>query len=77
MQIEKPWGIKDNDIQSRSIKSWSERQQRSAEMKSQSTVRRVNSDNLFAKFIAAQVEETHMYNALYDIPSSDVLDITA
>jgi|TARA_R100000005_G_scaffold95756_1_gene78605 phosphosulfolactate phosphohydrolase-like enzyme len=75
MEIEPPWGIGDNDIHSRSIKAWAERQLRTAAIKANSAYRIANEDILNAKYIAAQVEETHMYNAIYDISSEQVLDI--
>ena len=77
MKIDLPWAIGDNDIHSKSIKAWSDRQQRSAEAQSSSTVRRVYSDMLFAKYIANQISETEEYNAFYDAITSYELDLLA
>ena len=39
-----PWSIGDNDIQSKGIKAWSDRQQKTSEMQSSSSARRAHSD---------------------------------
>ena len=70
-----PWSIGDNDIQSKGIKAWSDRQQKTSEMQSYSSVRRANSDMLFGKYIAAQVNETLEYNAFYDAVTTHELDL--
>tara|TARA_R100000008_G_scaffold23165_1_gene12386 strand:- start:1940 stop:2173 length:234 start_codon:yes stop_codon:yes gene_type:complete len=77
MNVDLPWAIGDNNIQSKSIKAWSDRQQRSAEAASHTTVRRVYSDMLFGKYIAHQVNETLEYNAIYDTVTAYELDLLA
>ena len=72
-----PWSIGDNDIQSKGIKAWSDRRQKTSEMQSYSSVRRAYSDMLFAKYIANQISETEEYNAFYDAITSYELDLLA
>ena len=72
-----PWGIKDNDIHSKGIKSWSDRQQRGSELFSSSLVRRAYSDMLFGDYIAHQINETIEYNAIYDAIIPYKLDLLA
>jgi len=72
-----PWSIGDNDIHSKGIKAWSDRQQKTSEMQSHSSVRRANSDMLFGRYIAAQVNETLEYNAFYDVTTTYKLDLLA
>ncbi len=75
--IDFPWSIGDNDIQSKGIKAWSDRQQKTSEMQSYSSVRKVHSDMLFGKYIAAQINETLEYNAFYDAVTTHELDLLA
>ena len=77
MNVDLPWAIGDNNIQSKGIKAWSDRQQRSAEMQSSTAVRRAYSDMLFGKYIAHQVNETLEYNAIYDAVTTYELDLLA
>lgn len=77
MKIDLPWAIGDNDIHSKSIKAWSDRQQRSAEAQSSSTVRRVYSDMLFATYVSSQLEEALEYNAIMDAVTAYDLDLLA
>ena len=70
-----PWSIGDNDIQSKGIKAWSDRQQKTSEMQSSSSARRVHSDILFGRYIAAQINETSEYNAFYDTMPTYRLDL--
>jgi len=70
-----PWAIGDNDIQSKGIKTWSDRQQRSAEMQSHSAVRRAYSATLWSKYISSQISQTLEYNAFYDAVVSSELDL--
>ena len=70
-----PWSIGDNDIQSKSIKAWSDRQQKTSEMQSYSSARRVHSDMLFGSYIAAQINEALEYNAFYDTTTTYRLDL--
>ena len=72
-----PWEIRDNDIHSKGIKSWSDRQQRSSELSSSSSVRRTYSDMLFGDYIAYQINETIEYNAIYDAIIPYKLDLLA
>ena len=72
-----PWSIGDNDIQSKGIKAWSDRQQKTSEMQSYSSVRRAYSDMLFARYIAEQMSETAEYNAFYDVITTYELDLLA
>ena len=72
-----PWSIGDNDIQSKGIKAWSDRQQKTSEMQSYSSARRVHSDMLFGRYIAAQLNETAEYNAFYDTMPTYRLDLLA
>lgn len=66
MNVDLPWAIGDNNIQSKGIKAWSDRQQRSAEMQSSTAVRRAYSATLWGKYISNQISETLEYNAFYD-----------
>ncbi len=75
--IDLPWSIGDNNIQSKGIKAWSDRQQRESQMLSSSSVRRVYSDILFARYIAGQMSETAEYNAFYDVTTTYELDLLA
>tara|TARA_R100000008_G_scaffold86663_1_gene80721 strand:- start:1011 stop:1244 length:234 start_codon:yes stop_codon:yes gene_type:complete len=77
VNVDLPWSIGDNNIHSKSIKAWSDRQQRSAEAASVTAVRRAYSDMLFGKYIADQVNETLEYNALYDAVTTYELDLLA
>jgi len=70
-----PWSIGDNDIQSKGIKAWSDRQQKTSEMQSYSLVRRAHSDMLFGRYITAQISETSEYNAFYDTMPTYRLDL--
>ncbi len=72
-----PWSIGDNDIQSKGIKAWSNRQQKTSEMQSYSSVRRTYSDMLFKKYLASQMNETLEYNAFYDTTTTYRLDLLA
>jgi len=72
-----PWSIGDNDIQSKGIKAWSDRQQKTSEMQSYSSSRRAHSDMLFGIYIAAQISETSEYNAFYDTMPTYRLDLLA
>ena len=72
-----PWSIGDNDIQSKGIKAWSDRQQKTSEMQSSSSARRAHSDMLFGRYIAAQISETSEYNAFYDTMPTYRLDLLA
>ena len=72
-----PWSIGENDIQSKGIKAWSDRQQKASEMQSYSSVRRAYSDMLFARYIAEQMSETAEYNAFYDVITTYELDLLA
>lgn len=72
-----PWSIGDNDIQSKGIKAWSDRQQKTSEMQSYSSVRRAYSDMLFARYVADQMSETAEYNAFYDVITKYKLDLLA
>ena len=72
-----PWSIGDNDIQSKGIKAWSDRQQKTSEMQSYSSARRAHSDMLFGSYIAAQINETLEYNAFYDTMPTYRLDLLA
>ena len=72
-----PWSIGDNDIQSKGIKAWSDRQQKTSEMQSYSLARRVDSDMLFGRYIAAQINETSEYNAFYETITTYELDLLA
>ena len=72
-----PWGIRDNDIHSKGIKSWSDRQQRGSELFSSSSVRRAYSDMLFGDYIAHQINETIEYNSIYDAITPYKLDLLA
>ena len=75
--VDLPWSIGDNDIQSKGIKAWSDRQQKTSEMQSSSSVRRAHSDVLFGRYIAAQINETSEYNAFYDAMPTYRLDLLA
>ena len=75
--VDLPWSIGDNDIQSKGIKAWSDRQQKTSEMRSYSSVRRAHSDMLFGSYIAAQINETLEYNAFYDATTTYRLDLLA
>jgi|TARA_R100000458_G_C8168077_1_gene169605 hypothetical protein len=77
MNIDLPWRIGDNDINSKSIKAWSDRQQTSAELASNSAVRRAASDKLFNEYVTEQINETLEYNALYDAITAYELDLLA
>ena len=77
MNVDLPWGIQDNNIHSKGIKAWSDRQQKSAEMQSSSSVRRAYSEVLFGKYIAHQINETLEYNAFYDAITTYQLDLLA
>ena len=72
-----PWSIGDNDIQSKGIKAWSDRQQKTSEMQSYSSVRRTYSDTLFKEYLASQIGETMEYNAFYDAITTYRLDLLA
>ena len=72
-----PWSIEDNNIQSKGIKAWSDRQQKTSEMQSYSSVRRAYSDMLFGKYIASQISETAEYNAFYSVITTYELDLLA
>ena len=72
-----PWSIGDNDIQSKGIKAWSDRQQKTSQMQSPSSARRVYSDMLFGRYIAAQINETSEYNAFYETITTYELDLLA
>ena len=72
-----PWSIGDNDIQSKGIKAWSDRQQKTLEMQSYSSARRVHSDMLFGRYIAAQINETSEYNTFYETITTYELDLLA
>jgi len=72
-----PWAIGDNDIQSKGIKAWAARQQRSAEMQSYTAVRRAYSATLWGKYISSQINQTLEYNAFYDAITTDELDLLA
>ena len=72
-----PWSIGDNDIQSKGIKAWSDRQQKTSEMQSYSSARRVHSDMLFGIYIAAQINETSEYNTFYETITTYELDLLA
>ena len=72
-----PWAIGDNDIQSKGIKAWADRQQRSAEMQSYTAVRRAYSATLWGKYISSQINQTLEYNAFYDAITSSELDLLA
>ena len=73
--VDLPWSIGDNDIQSKGIKAWSDRQQKTSDMQSSSSVRRAHSDMLFVRYIAAQINETSEYNAFYDTMPTYRLDL--
>ena len=75
--VDLPWSIGDNDIQSKCIKAWSDRQQKTSEMQSSSSARRAHSDMLFGRYIAAQINETSEYNAFYDTMPTYRLDLLA
>lgn len=75
--IDLPWSIGDNDIQSKGIKAWSDRQQRESQILSSSSVRRAYSDMLFARYIADQMSETAEYNAFYDVTTTYELNLLA
>ena len=75
--IDFPWAIGDNDIQSKGIKAWSDRQQRSAEMQSYTAVRRAYSATLWGEYISAQINQTLEYNAFYDAIATEELDLLA
>tara|TARA_B100000287_G_scaffold1976_1_gene1950 strand:- start:1008 stop:1241 length:234 start_codon:yes stop_codon:yes gene_type:complete len=77
MNVDLPWSVGDNDIHSKGIKAWSDRQQRTSEAQSYSSVRRVYSDMLFGKYLAAQINETLEYNAFYDAITTHELDLLA
>tara|TARA_Y100000356_G_C11121636_1_gene215133 strand:- start:47 stop:280 length:234 start_codon:yes stop_codon:yes gene_type:complete len=77
MNVDFPWKIQDNDIHSKGVKAWSDRQQKSAEMQSSSSVRSAYSDMLFGKYIARQINETLEYNAFYDAITTYELDLLA
>tara|TARA_B100001113_G_scaffold10795_1_gene8476 strand:+ start:506 stop:736 length:231 start_codon:yes stop_codon:yes gene_type:complete len=72
-----PWSIGDNNIHSKGIKAWSGRQEKTSEMQSHSSARRVHSDMLFGRYIAAQINETSEYNAFYDAMPTYRLDLLA
>ena len=72
-----PWSIGDNDIQSKGIKAWSDRQQKTSEMQSYSSARRVHSDMLFGRYIAAQINEISEYNTFYETITTYELDLLA
>ncbi len=72
-----PWSIGDNNIHSKGIKAWSDRQQKTSEMQSSSSVRRVYSDMLFGRYIASQINDTLEYNAFYDAITTNALDLLA
>tara|TARA_B100000287_G_C20319293_1_gene657152 strand:+ start:137 stop:367 length:231 start_codon:yes stop_codon:yes gene_type:complete len=72
-----PWSIGDNDIHSKGIKAWSDRQQTSAELASSSAVRRAASAKLFNEYVTQQIRETLEYNAFYDAVTSSELDLLA
>lgn len=75
--IDFPWSIGDNDIRSKGIKAWSDRQQKTSEMQSYSSARRVHSDMLFGRYIAAQINETSEYNTFYETITTYELDLLA
>ena len=72
-----PWSIGDNDIQSKGIKAWSDRQQKTSEMQSYSSARRVHSDMLFGRYISAQINEISEYNTFYETITTYELDLLA
>ena len=72
-----PWSIGDNDIQSKGIKAWNDRQKRTSQTLSSSSVIRAYSDMLFARYIADQMSETAEYNAFYDVTTTHKLDLLA
>ena len=72
-----PWSIGDNDIQSKGIKAWSDRQQKTSEMQSYSSARRVHSDMLFGRYIAAQINEISENNTFYETITTYELDLLA
>jgi len=72
-----PWNIRDNNIHSKGIKAWSDRQQKTSEIQSYSSVRGVYSDMLFGKYIAAQINETLEYNAYHNTTTTYKLDLLA
>ena len=75
--VDLPWSIGDNNIQSKGIKAWSDRQQKTSEMQSSSSARRAHSDMLFGRYIAAQINETSEYNAFYETITTYELDLLA
>ena len=75
--VDLPWNIGDNDIQSKGIKAWSDRQQKTSEMQSSSSARRAHSDMLFGRYIAAQISETSEYNTFYETITTYELDLLA
>ena len=75
--IDLPWSIGDNNIHSKGIKAWSDRQEKTSEMQSSSSARRAHSDMLFGRYIAAQINETSEYNAFYDTMPTYKLDLLA
>jgi len=77
MNVNLPWSIGDNNIHSKGIEAWKDRQQRSAEAASSSATRRAYSEMLFGEYIANQVNETLEYNALYDAITAYELDLLA
>ena len=72
-----PWSIGDNDIHSKGIKAWSDRQQKTSQMQSYSLVRRVYLDILFGRYIASQINETLEYNAFSEAIATYKLDLLA
>tara|TARA_R100000458_G_C8260389_1_gene235953 strand:+ start:1421 stop:1651 length:231 start_codon:yes stop_codon:yes gene_type:complete len=75
--IDFPWAIGDNNIQSKGIKAWSDRQQRSAEMQSYTAVRRAYSATLWEKYISSQIGQNLEYNAFYDAITTYDFDLLA
>ena len=66
-QTDKPWTIRDNDIQSKSIQAWSERGIRTSSLYEKSVASDSYKDSLFEMYVASQKVKTFTFYKMLDL----------
>ena len=66
-QTDKPWTIRDNDIQSKSIQAWAERGIRTSSLYEKSVASDSYKDSLFEMYVASQKVKTFTFYKMLDL----------
>ena len=63
-ELYKPWSIQDNDIHSKGIQSWANREIRESVLDARSAKRRTHEETLFSEYVASKIQLSNRFRLL-------------